>query len=310
MSKILEAPLSLKADVWTHFGFKAKEGNQGIDKTNAICKHCQASIRYTGNTTNLRSHLQRHHADKLASPQSKKTRDPTQTTLDNTTSKLPSNSVRAQKITESVVHYICKGLCPYSVVENTGFRFMINTLDPRYMIPTRSYMTDKAVPRIYDKVKDDVKSALSSAPRVALTCDGWTSRATEAFVTITCHYVDEEWELMSHVLQTRAMHESHTGSNIAELLKAALEEWDLEEAKVIPGEEDNHVEDKDDIPASPPPKKKKDLCCLADLLGSTYSAGPAVRHRTTQAQAEEEMSRYKEAPPLSLAEGSPLSWWK
>lgn len=79
---------------------------------------------------------------------------------------------------------------------------------------------------------------------------------------------------------------------------------------MIPGEEDNHVEDKDDIPASPPPKKKKDLCCLADLLGSTYSAGPKVRHRTTQAQAEEEMSRYKEAPPLSLAEGSPLSWWK
>ncbi|XP_028821950.1 zinc finger BED domain-containing protein 1-like [Denticeps clupeoides] len=225
MSKILEALLSLKADVWTHFGFKAKEGNQGIDKTNAICKHCQTSIRYTGNTTNLRAHLQRHHADKLASPQPKKTRDPTQTTLDNATSKLPSNSVRAQKVTESVLHYICKGLCPYSVVENTGFHFMINTLDPRYVIPTRSYMTDKAVPRIYDK--DNVMSALSSAPRVALTCDGWTSRATEAFVTITCHYVDEEWELMSHVLQTRAMYESHTGSNIAELLKAALEEWDL-----------------------------------------------------------------------------------
>ncbi|XP_050958508.1 E3 SUMO-protein ligase ZBED1-like [Labeo rohita] len=89
-----------------------------------------------------------------------------------------------------------------------------------------------------------------------------------------------------------------------------IQELFQEEAKVIPGEEDNHVEDKDDIPASPPPKKKKDLCCLADLLGSTYSAGPAVRHRTTQAQAEEEMSRYKEAPPLSLAEGSPLSWWK
>ncbi|XP_028821957.1 zinc finger BED domain-containing protein 1-like [Denticeps clupeoides] len=89
-----------------------------------------------------------------------------------------------------------------------------------------------------------------------------------------------------------------------------IQELFQEEAEVIPGEEDNHVEDKDDIPASPPPKKKKDLCCLADLLGSTYSAGPAVRHRTTQAQAEEEMSRYKEAPPLSLAEGSPLSWWK
>lgn len=90
-------------------------------------------------------------------------------------------------------------------------------------------MTDKAVPRIYDKVKDNNnnKSALSSAPRVALTCDGWTSRATEAFVTITCHSVDGEWELMSHILQKRAMHESHLGSNIAELLNAVLEKWDL-----------------------------------------------------------------------------------
>lgn len=228
MSKLFQPPSSLKADVWTHFGFKANEGNQGIDKSNAVCKHCQVSVRYTGNTTNLRSHLQRHHAEKLASPSPLKTReDPKQTTLDSMTTKHPPTSLRAQRITDSVVHYISRGLCPYSVVENPGFRLMLNTLDPRYLIPTRRYMTDVAVPRMYAKVKDSVKSALNSAPRVALTCDGWTSRATESFVTITCHYVSEEWEIVSHVLQTRAMHESHTGSNIAELLKAALEEWDL-----------------------------------------------------------------------------------
>ncbi|XP_042594798.1 E3 SUMO-protein ligase ZBED1-like [Cyprinus carpio] len=41
-----------------------------------------------------------------------------------------------------------------------------------------------------------------------------------------------------------------------------IQELFQEEAEVIPGEEDNHVEDKDDIPASPPPKKKKDFCLV------------------------------------------------
>lgn len=41
------------------------------------------------------------------------------------------------------------------------------------------------------------------------------------------HHIDEDWKLISHVLQMRAKHESHTGSNIAELLKCALEEWDI-----------------------------------------------------------------------------------
>ncbi|XP_072568141.1 E3 SUMO-protein ligase ZBED1-like isoform X2 [Paramormyrops kingsleyae] len=104
---------------------------------------------------------------------------------------------------------------------------MVNTMEPRYMIPTRRHITDVAVPTIYEEVKLHVKTSLASAERVALTCDAWTSRATESYVTITSHYISDEWELVSHVLQTRAMHESHTGSNIAELLKTALEEWDI-----------------------------------------------------------------------------------
>lgn len=225
--RILQAPSSLKADVWTYFGFKANENSQGMDKTSAICKYCNAAVRYSGNTTNLRAHLQRHHADKLAALQSQQKADPKQTTLDNTTYKLPSNSPRALKITDSVVSFISLDLRPYCVVENTGFRNMVNTLEPRYVIPTRRYITDIAIPRKYEEVKQHVRSSLCSASRVALTCDGWTSRATESYVTITCHYVTEGWELVSFVLQTRAMNESHTGTNIAELLKTALDEWGI-----------------------------------------------------------------------------------
>lgn len=54
-----------------------------------------------------------------------------------------------------------------------------------------------------------------------------TPRATKLYVTITSHNISEDWELVSYVLQTRAMLESHTNSNIAELLKSSMEEWNI-----------------------------------------------------------------------------------
>ena len=66
------------------------------------------------------------------------------------------------------MHFICLDLCPYSVVENTSFRYMV--------ILTRKNITDVAVPKMYEEVKQVVKTSLSSAERVSLTCDDWTAR--------------------------------------------------------------------------------------------------------------------------------------
>uniref|UniRef100_A0A8B9H2A4 BED-type domain-containing protein n=1 Tax=Astyanax mexicanus TaxID=7994 RepID=A0A8B9H2A4_ASTMX len=159
-----------------------------------ICKLCNAKIKYSGNTTNLRTHLARHHSD----------------------------------VELSVLYFICKDMRPLRVVENEGFRNMVNIMEPRYTLPSRQHITDIAVPRLYKEVKARVAEALSSTDRVALTCDAWTSRATESYVTITAHHVTEKWELDTYVLQTRALHVSHTGENIADLLKEAVTEWRLE----------------------------------------------------------------------------------
>lgn len=42
----------------------------------------------------------------------------------------------------------------------------------------------------------------SPTERVALTCNAWNSTATELYVSVTAHHVDEYWNLKSHVLQT------------------------------------------------------------------------------------------------------------
>ncbi|XDV25966.1 hypothetical protein PO909_029788 [Leuciscus waleckii] len=94
---------------------------------------------------------------------------------------------------------------------------------------TRKYLSEMAIPKKYAAVKTNVAASLQSAERVALTCDSWTSRATDSYVTITCHYIASDWTLVSHVLQTRAVHTSHTASNIAALLNEALNEWGITE---------------------------------------------------------------------------------
>ena len=61
-----------------------------------------------------------------------------------------------------------------------------------------------------------VQKSLKSALRVAITCDAWTSRATVSYVTVTAHHVNSQWKLTSYVLQTRAMDDSHTGTNMCD----------------------------------------------------------------------------------------------
>lgn len=58
---------------------------------------------------------------------------------------LPFSSPRAASITKSIAGFICEDLRPYSVVENEGFRQLVQTLEPRYEKPSRKYFTEKAI---------------------------------------------------------------------------------------------------------------------------------------------------------------------
>lgn len=88
----------------------------------------------------------------------------------------------------------------YAVVDNVGFRNMLHTLEPRYVIPSRKFFSETVVPTLYNNIKSDVINSLGRARRVTLTCDAWTSRATESYVTVTAHHITDDWSLSSHVL--------------------------------------------------------------------------------------------------------------
>lgn len=116
----------------------SQKQNGKIDKSVAVCRYCKCELKYFGNSTNLSNHLHRRHAIKVEIP----TAAPVSAEASISGSGLRSpnlfdeslsaNSHHAKALTASITRFICKDMQHYSVVENTGFREMINTLEPRY----------------------------------------------------------------------------------------------------------------------------------------------------------------------------------
>lgn len=61
-------------------------------------------------------------------------------------------------------------------------------LDPRYHQPNRQTVCEQIIPALLAQEQAKLQSDLSEAKAVALTSDAWTSRDTESYLTITCHY--------------------------------------------------------------------------------------------------------------------------
>ena len=120
---------------------------------------------------------------------------------------------------------------PSTIVEDKGFNKFVSLLDPKYQLPSRRNLMRK-LPVKYDEVKQTVKNQLNFAPSVCLTTDIWTSRTTQGYMTVTCHFIDELWQLKSFVLETFHLHAAHTAENIAAELTRIAKEWNVSE-KVV-----------------------------------------------------------------------------
>lgn len=104
---------------------------------------------------------------------------------------------------------------------------MLSVLEPRYQTPNRQKITDFLIPALYENQKSKLIADLQTAEAVSLTTDAWTSRATESYLTITCHYVNKEWVMCSKVLQTERFHGSHTGENVGLELTNCMINWEI-----------------------------------------------------------------------------------
>ena len=79
----------------------------------------------------------------------------------------------------------------------------------------------------YDEVKQQVKEKLEKAKFISLTTDTWTGCHNRGYISLSSHFVGDDWQMHHHCLQTQEVVSSYTAQNLAEQMQCSLDEWDI-----------------------------------------------------------------------------------
>ena len=134
---------------------------------------------------------------------------------------------RKQEIDEALVNLIVKDLQPFSTVDDNGFKNFVALLDPTYTLPSRQALKNMVVQK-YEKEKTKARAVMQSVEAVSLTADMWTSITMDAYLAVTCHYVDDSAKLATVLLGVLPFPVSHTADNISAAKRSLIEEWGIE----------------------------------------------------------------------------------
>ncbi|KAK0134299.1 Zinc finger BED domain-containing protein 4 [Merluccius polli] len=121
---------------------------------------------------------------------------------------------------------VVKDLQPFSVVNDQGFRGLVNILDPSYVLPTRQALKAMVEER-HEKGKREAKALVLQPTAVSLTSDMWTSMNMDAYLGVTCHFISDGAVLNTTLLGVQHFPKCHTALNLAEAMGAIMEEWGI-----------------------------------------------------------------------------------
>ena len=151
------------------------------------------------NTSNLLVHLRtshsKIHADVKAAMSSK---TPVQRTVMNikqpTLAETIGNSqsyewkgTKWKELTDVITFFVARDTLPIYTIEKSGFKWLLNSLDPRYELPSRFYFSRTAIPTLYASIRDKVKQELSKVPHFSATIDLWSSIGMRTYISYTIH---------------------------------------------------------------------------------------------------------------------------
>ena len=143
----------------------------------------------------------------------------------------PMPTADQEAITKKIALMCALDLKPLSLVQGTGFKMYSEALNPNLKVPTREAVT-KYLLAIYDDKKQKLVKRISGVP-LAATTDLWTSNAMQGYITLTGHYLTNDWVLNSNILGTTQVSERHTGTNIAIEVNTIIQEFQVPSLSAI-----------------------------------------------------------------------------
>lgn len=172
---------------------------------------CGREYKTSGNTSNLQDHIKQFHpivteADET-SPSSHIETTESQSSFARSirpffkrSIQYDSTSKRKIDLDQALTFMITTDLQAFSVVNDIGFRRFLNLLDPKYVIRSKFTIREKIMKDMYNKCALKLKGILKDIHFFAINTDSWTSISTESYLTITCHFVDQNFNVNGSLL--------------------------------------------------------------------------------------------------------------
>ena len=129
---------------------------------------------------------------------------------------------------------ICVDNQPYSILEDIGFQRFMQSACPQYELPSRRFIKEEYVEKkIYDVMNSKMQALFANVPFVSLTSDIWTEDFNgNSFISLTCHWLTEDFYQQHLVLKVAPFNESHSGMNISEMLLEGLQQFLITRSQV------------------------------------------------------------------------------
>jgi hypothetical protein len=267
--------------VWKYFHFSGTT-NLGADKKKVYCKLCErnkkkgkkmSQIPYSGGTTNLTKHLKIWHKSEFKKAEeeaSKKTDANKNSSIkdyygEKTKHKWSKSSVNWKNATMSIAKWCAKNSRPAFIVEDSGFRCLMDLLCPQYEVPSAKTI-GRYIYQLYELEHSRIKEKLKDIEFCAVTTDGGTSSNAVSFQDTNVQYINEEMYMKTHTLGVHENKEEHTADNYRENTDDVEDEFEIKE-KVVMTVTDNENKMKKAF------SKNVRSGCLAHILHSTVSFG-------------------------------------
>ena len=248
-----------RSEIWMHFTAK------GDDK--AICDHCKHELSCKTTISNLKKHFETKHSTlgPLTAKQpirmssvSRQPDSPEQAEVLNSTTPsiyagssskttvglekqtllssfitYPTSFARQKRLNNMLLKMIIKDMQPFSIVEDQGFQDFISAIDPSYKLPNRKMIARELLVDSYRDTIQKVTAIMDSVESVCLTTDSWTSVITENYLAVTAHFLNQDFQLESCLLECSSFRERHTQENLKQELIRITKEWKIQDKVVL-----------------------------------------------------------------------------
>lgn len=203
--------------IWLFANYQLRRANKECD---AYCFTCKKALKYYKSTSNIDDHIKAAHTEKPKDP------GPVATRLKGGQTTMPAYMEQSHTFKWQLIRWVVLSLQSLSEVEQNSFGGMVRSLFPGVKIPSRRVLCEDI-----DMLAESARLRIAELVKhrfCAITTDAWTSLATESYMSLTVHFITDDFRSVNLPVECSPFRGSHTAERIKEKTDDMLAAYGIE----------------------------------------------------------------------------------